>query len=81
MTPNSKNLTDEEMADQLATDIKEVRGDQRLRLVSTTELGYQGMTLNVAKGEASKNPLGQDARVHGAALPAAGAASCSPRSA
>jgi peptide/nickel transport system substrate-binding protein len=47
----------------LATDIKEVRADQRLRLVSTTELGYQGMTINIGKGDPAKGPLGSDARV------------------
>jgi peptide/nickel transport system substrate-binding protein len=47
----------------LATDIQEMRSAPNLKLVTVTELGYQGMTLNVAKGEASKNPLGQDKRV------------------
>lgn len=47
----------------LATDIKEVRSNPRLRLAAVTELGYQGMTINVGKGEAAKGPLGSDARV------------------
>jgi peptide/nickel transport system substrate-binding protein len=47
----------------LATDIKEVRGDQRLRMVSTTELGYQGMTINIGKGDPAKGALGSDPRV------------------
>ena len=47
----------------LATDIKDVRSDQRLRLVSTVELGYQGMTINVGKGEPAKGPLGSEPRV------------------
>jgi peptide/nickel transport system substrate-binding protein len=47
----------------LATDIKEIRSNANLKLVSITELGYQGMTINIAKGEPSKGPLGQDARV------------------
>jgi peptide/nickel transport system substrate-binding protein len=47
----------------LATDIQEMRSAPNLKLVTVTELGYQGMTINVAKGEASKNPLGQDKRV------------------
>jgi peptide/nickel transport system substrate-binding protein len=47
----------------LATDIKDMRATPSLKLVTVTELGYQGMTINVAKGEAAKNPLGQDARV------------------
>ena len=47
----------------LATDIKEVRSNPRLRLAAVTELGYQGMTINVGKGEAAKGPLGSDPRV------------------
>ncbi|HEX2136758.1 MAG TPA: ABC transporter substrate-binding protein [Microvirga sp.] len=47
----------------LATDIKEMRAAANLKLVTATELGYQGMTINVGKGEAAKNPLGQDPRV------------------
>ena len=47
----------------LATDIKDVRSDPRLKLVSTVELGYQGMTINVGKGEPAKGPLGSDPRV------------------
>jgi peptide/nickel transport system substrate-binding protein len=47
----------------LATDIKEIRSNPQLRLATVVELGYQGMTINVGKGEPSKGPLGQDARV------------------
>src|SRR3954465_3430280 len=47
----------------LTTDLKDMRADSRLKVETVTELGYQGITINVAKGEASKNPLGQDARV------------------
>jgi peptide/nickel transport system substrate-binding protein len=47
----------------LATDIKEVRANPQLALATVVELGYQGMTINVANGEASKGPLGQDPRV------------------
>jgi peptide/nickel transport system substrate-binding protein len=47
----------------LATDIAEVRKDSRLRLATGTELGYQGITLNVANGEKADSPLGKDARV------------------
>jgi len=46
-----------------ATDIKEVRADSRLKLSTALELGYIGMTLNVANGEKSKGPLGQSAKV------------------
>ena len=34
-----------------------------LKVATITELGYQGITINVGKGEAAKNPLGQDPRV------------------
>ena len=47
----------------LATDLKDMRADQRLKVATITELGYQGITINVGKGEAAKNPLGQDPRV------------------
>ena len=47
----------------LATDIKAVRADSNLRLASSLELGYQGMDINVGKGDAAKDPLGQSAKV------------------
>jgi peptide/nickel transport system substrate-binding protein len=47
----------------LATDIKEVRADQRLKLSTALELGYQGVDLNVANGEKAKSPIGQSAKV------------------
>jgi peptide/nickel transport system substrate-binding protein len=47
----------------LATDIKEVRADQRLKLSTALELGYQGIDLNVANGEKAKSPIGQSAKV------------------
>ena len=47
----------------LATDIKAVRADGNLRLASSLELGYQGMDINVGKGDAAKGPLGQSAKV------------------
>ncbi len=47
----------------LATDIKAVRADSNLRLASSLELGYQGMDINVGKGDAAKGPLGQSAKV------------------
>jgi peptide/nickel transport system substrate-binding protein len=46
-----------------ATDIKEVRSDSRLNLSTALELGYLGMTLNIANGEKSKGPLGQHDKV------------------
>jgi peptide/nickel transport system substrate-binding protein len=47
----------------LATDIKEVRSNNNLRLATVTEIGYQSMTINVGKGEPAKGPLGSDPRV------------------
>jgi peptide/nickel transport system substrate-binding protein len=46
----------------LATDIKEVRADSRLKLSTAIELGYQGITLNIGKDKA-KGPLSQSAKV------------------
>ena len=46
----------------LATDIKDVQADKRLKLSSAIELGYQGVTLNVGKDKA-KGPLSQSAKV------------------
>jgi peptide/nickel transport system substrate-binding protein len=47
----------------LATDIKDVRADKKLQLATALELGYQGLDINVGNGDASKNPLGQSAKV------------------
>jgi peptide/nickel transport system substrate-binding protein len=38
----------------LATDIKDIRANNRLKLATSPGLGYQGMTINVGKGEAAK---------------------------
>ena len=46
----------------LATDIKDVRADSRLKLSTAIELGYQGITLNIGKDKA-KGPLSQFAKV------------------
>jgi peptide/nickel transport system substrate-binding protein len=46
----------------LATDIKDVRADPKLKLSTAIELGYQGLTLNVGKDKA-KGPLSQSAKV------------------
>ena len=42
----------------LATDIKEVKADSKLKLSTAIELGYQGVTLNIGKDKA-KGPLSQ----------------------
>jgi peptide/nickel transport system substrate-binding protein len=46
-----------------ATDLETVRKDPRLRVAVVNGTGYSGITINVANGERSKTPLGQDARV------------------
>jgi len=46
----------------LATDIKDVRADNRLKLSTAIELGYQGITLNIGNDRA-KGPLSQSAKV------------------
>src|SRR5262249_28008289 len=46
----------------LATDIKDVRADNRLKLSTAIELGYQGITLNIGHDKA-KGPLSQSAKV------------------
>jgi len=47
----------------LATDIKDVRADPRLKLSTALELGYQGIDINVGNGAAANNPLGANAKV------------------
>jgi len=46
----------------LATDIKAVEADPKLKLSSAIELGYQGLTLNIGKDKA-RGPLSQSAKV------------------
>jgi peptide/nickel transport system substrate-binding protein len=47
----------------LATDIAEVKKDSKLTLAMGTELGYQGITINVANGEKANNPLAKNPKV------------------
>ena len=48
----------------LATDIKEIKADPKLKLASQIEIGYQGLTLNIASSDTGKNgPFGKDPRV------------------
>ena len=48
----------------LATDIKDIRADPKLRLVTALELGYQGITVNMGDNERAKaTPLGRFAKV------------------
>ena len=44
----------------LATDIKEIKGDAKLKLATQIEIGYQGLTLNIANGPAGTDgPFGK----------------------
>ncbi|HEY5309400.1 MAG TPA: ABC transporter substrate-binding protein [Casimicrobiaceae bacterium] len=46
------------------SDVPQVKADARLRIARITEIGYQGITINVGKSDlAQKNPLGRDPRV------------------
>src|SRR4051794_40738721 len=46
------------------SDIEGIKKDKNLRIARITEIGYQGITINVGKSEqAQKNPLGKDAKV------------------
>jgi peptide/nickel transport system substrate-binding protein len=47
----------------LATDIKSVRDNPKLKLSKAVQLGYQGITMNLANGPKADNPLAKDARV------------------
>ena len=47
-----------------SSDMDKIRADKKLKTARITEIGYQGITINVGKSEqAKKNPLGRDARV------------------
>ena len=47
-----------------ASDVPAVKADARFKLSKITEIGYQGITINVGKSDlAQKNPLGRDPRV------------------
>src|SRR6476661_3939564 len=47
----------------LATDIKTVRDDARLKLSKAVSIGWFGLLVNVDNGPKANNPLGKDARV------------------
>ncbi len=47
----------------LATDIGEVEKDAKLKLATGTELGYQGLTINLASGDKGNNPLAKNPKV------------------
>jgi peptide/nickel transport system substrate-binding protein len=47
-----------------ASDVPQLKSDSRFKISKITEIGYQGITINVGKSDiAQKNPLGKDARV------------------
>jgi peptide/nickel transport system substrate-binding protein len=45
------------------TDLPTIAGDPKLRHAAVTELGYSGLTINVANGALAERPLGRDRRV------------------
>ncbi|WNJ89032.1 ABC transporter substrate-binding protein [Bosea sp. 685] len=45
------------------TDVKSAQADKALKVASTANLGYQGITINTGNGEAAKQPMGMDKRV------------------
>src|SRR6266403_4050370 len=46
------------------SDVPALKTDNRFKISRITEIGYQGITINVGKSElAQKNPLGKDAKV------------------
>jgi peptide/nickel transport system substrate-binding protein len=47
----------------LATDIKAVRDDPKLKLIKAVSLGYTGITMNLANGPKADTPFAKDARV------------------
>jgi peptide/nickel transport system substrate-binding protein len=47
-----------------SSDMDKIRADKKLKTSRITEIGYQGITINVGKSDMAKNnPLGRDARV------------------
>jgi peptide/nickel transport system substrate-binding protein len=52
-----------DLAPVAATDLGTVRNDPHLKLTAVNGLGYSGLRINLANGERSKKPLGQDPRV------------------
>lgn len=44
-------------------DMRTIQRNRNLRAVAVDELGYQGITINVANGERANTPFGRDARI------------------
>jgi peptide/nickel transport system substrate-binding protein len=47
----------------LATDIKDIRSDPKLKLATALGLGYMGLDINIGNGARAKSPLGSSAMV------------------
>jgi peptide/nickel transport system substrate-binding protein len=46
------------------SDMEKITAEKKLKTAAITEIGYQGITINIGKSEKAKaNPLGRDARV------------------
>lgn len=45
------------------SDAAAVKADPKLRLVTSDNLGYEGITINIANGPRSKTPIAQDRRI------------------
>ncbi len=53
-----------DMLERLApTDVKSAKDDKSLSVASTANIGYQGITINTAHGEAASTPMAKDKRV------------------
>lgn len=53
-----------DMLERLApTDVKSAKEDKSLKIESTANLGYQGITINTNHGDAANQPMGKDKRV------------------
>lgn len=53
-----------DMLERLApSDVNSAQGDKSLKVESTANLGYQGITINTNHGEAANQPMGRDKRV------------------
>jgi peptide/nickel transport system substrate-binding protein len=47
-----------------SSDVEKLQSDKKLKVARITEIGYQGITINIGKSDkAQQNPLGRDARV------------------
>ena len=62
--PNYWNKGEIHIERMAASDVPQLKSDARFKIAKITEIGYQGITINVGKSDlAQKNPLGRDPRV------------------